>query len=54
MLTILGLILFTLLWGFALSGLFDALAPLKKQIKKSATGADISKNCRHLSQHPQF
>lgn len=54
MLTILGIILFTLLWGFALSGLIDALGPMKKQMKKSAAGAAIRKTRRPLRQHPQF
>ena len=31
-LTIIGSLIFTLVWGFALMGLIDALGPLKRQL----------------------
>lgn len=54
MLTIAGIILFTLLWAFAFSGLFEAIAPLKKQMKKNLGQPALNQKCPGFTRRPQY
>ena len=54
MLTIAGLILFTLLWAFAFSGLLECFSPLKKQLKKSIRPAARSESVNVWDHRTQF
>ncbi len=54
MLTIAGIILFTLLWGVALSGLFETFGPLRRQIIKSFSTLKSAKTHTNYHHRPQF